>query len=233
MDNLPIDSKDSFEPGSPGAAAWAPVLWSYCFGRSSQILVRTRQEIEARLIDRCLRDETFRQELLRSPKALVEAEISAPLPDRLEIVAIEKAAGVHYLVLPDRPDAAPAHYEHIAVVAAETEEETADIFGRCVARAWRDPQFRHALLADPRRAIARDLGVALPDDFEILVLPETADLCFLVVPDGSGPAAYDRQLSPRDFEMIAPVTAVSIGQPTFGQCGTVNCHSPSNHPMGC
>ena len=59
-----------------------------------------RAELERRLIERSLQDEEFRQRLLGDPKAAVERELGARLPDSIEIRAVEETAETIYLVLP-------------------------------------------------------------------------------------------------------------------------------------
>ena len=59
-----------------------------------------RTEMERRLIERSLDDEVFRQRLLDDPKAVVEQELGARLPEDLRVVAVEETADTIYLVLP-------------------------------------------------------------------------------------------------------------------------------------
>jgi hypothetical protein len=64
-----------------------------------------RAELERRLIERSLQDESFRQRLLADPHAALEEELGARLPDSIEIRAVEETADTIYLVL---PSASPA-----------------------------------------------------------------------------------------------------------------------------
>ena len=64
-----------------------------------------RAELERRLIERSLQDESFRQRLLADPHAALEEELGARLPDNIEIRAMEETADTIYLVL---PNASPA-----------------------------------------------------------------------------------------------------------------------------
>ena len=59
-----------------------------------------RQEMEQRLIQRSLEDDVFRQQLLADPRAIVEREIGTPLPEGVEVKAVEETADTIYLVLP-------------------------------------------------------------------------------------------------------------------------------------
>jgi hypothetical protein len=61
-----------------------------------------RAEMERRLIEKGLADESFRQRLLEDPKAAVEEELGTRLPEDVRVVAMEETADTVYLVLPLR-----------------------------------------------------------------------------------------------------------------------------------
>ena len=60
----------------------------------------SRAEMERRLLQRSLEDESFRQRLLEDPKAAVEQELGTRLPEDVRVVAVEETAETIYLVLP-------------------------------------------------------------------------------------------------------------------------------------
>ena len=59
-----------------------------------------RAEMERRLIEKSLQDESFRQRLLSDPKAAVEEELGTRLPEQVRVVAVEETTDTIYLVLP-------------------------------------------------------------------------------------------------------------------------------------
>jgi hypothetical protein len=59
-----------------------------------------RQEMERRLIEKSLQDESFRQRLMENPKGTVEEELGMRLPEDVRVVAVEETADTIYLVLP-------------------------------------------------------------------------------------------------------------------------------------
>jgi Nitrile hydratase, alpha chain len=59
-----------------------------------------RAEMERRLVERSLQDESFRQRLLEDPKAAVEEELGTQLPEDVRVQAVEETAETIYLVLP-------------------------------------------------------------------------------------------------------------------------------------
>ena len=62
-----------------------------------------RAEAERRIIQRSLEDDSFRQRLLENPKAAVEQELGAQLPEEVRVVAVEESPDTVYLVLPSTP----------------------------------------------------------------------------------------------------------------------------------
>jgi hypothetical protein len=59
-----------------------------------------RAEMELRLIERSLRDESFRQRLLDDPKEAIEQELETRLRESIEVRVVEESADTIYLVLP-------------------------------------------------------------------------------------------------------------------------------------
>jgi hypothetical protein len=59
-----------------------------------------RQEMERRLIEKSLEDESFRQRLIEDPKGAVEQELGTRLPEGVRVVSVEETAKTIYLVLP-------------------------------------------------------------------------------------------------------------------------------------
>jgi hypothetical protein len=59
-----------------------------------------RYEIERKLIERSLEDDSLRQRLIADPKGALEEELGTQLPDNIEVRAVEETADTIYLVLP-------------------------------------------------------------------------------------------------------------------------------------
>ena len=58
--------------------------------------------------------------------------------------------------------------------------ERNETMGRIVARVWSDPVFKQQLLSDPGAALV-ELGIAAPEDMEIVVLENTPETTHLVL----------------------------------------------------
>ena len=59
-----------------------------------------REQVESGLVERSLEDEDFRRRLLEDPKATVEHELGARLPEDVQVRVVEETADTIYLVLP-------------------------------------------------------------------------------------------------------------------------------------
>jgi hypothetical protein len=65
--------------------------------------VTSREELEARLIERAQKDPKFRELLLADGNAAAEEEFGGPLPGGLQLKAVEEKGRTRYLVLPVDP----------------------------------------------------------------------------------------------------------------------------------
>ena len=62
---------------------------------------KTRQQLEAQLIDKAMQDDAFRQELVRDPKGVVARELGMEqLPEHIQVQVLEESPTTVYLVLP-------------------------------------------------------------------------------------------------------------------------------------
>src|SRR5262245_16682027 len=97
-------------------------MWSPDGGQLAQRLARPAEggtamskqptgiprDTEAHLIARAWKDEAFRQELLRDPKAVLARELAqlqpgTTLSDSIEVRVVEETPSTRYLVLPPKP----------------------------------------------------------------------------------------------------------------------------------
>lgn len=60
----------------------------------------SRAEMERRLVERSLQEESFRQRLLDDPKGTIERELETQLREGIEVRVVEESAETIYLVLP-------------------------------------------------------------------------------------------------------------------------------------
>jgi hypothetical protein len=60
----------------------------------------SRAEMERRLVEKSLQEESFRQRLLDDPEAAIEQELGTQLRESIEVRVVEESADTIYLVLP-------------------------------------------------------------------------------------------------------------------------------------
>ena len=65
------------------------------------------------------------------------------------------------------------------------------------SRAASDPEFRKALISDPRGTLAKETGLELPREMKVQVIEESSDSMCLVLPPPAG------ELSDMELETVA------------------------------
>ncbi len=61
---------------------------------------KTRTQLEAQVIDRAMKDEAFREELVRDPKGVFARELGMNMPEHIQVQVLEESPTTVYLVLP-------------------------------------------------------------------------------------------------------------------------------------
>ena len=62
-----------------------------------------RQQFEQQLIEKAMKNEAFRKQLIENPVASIEAETGMKIPETLKIKVLEEGPQTVYLVLPSVP----------------------------------------------------------------------------------------------------------------------------------
>ena len=63
---------------------------------------KSRISFEERLIAKALKDDFFKEELIRNPRAVIAKEFGTQLPTGIEIIILEETKKILYVVLPYR-----------------------------------------------------------------------------------------------------------------------------------
>jgi hypothetical protein len=64
---------------------------------------KPRREIHAELVERAMKDEAFRQELMSNPRGVLEREFGVTIPETVQVSVLEESPRNLYLVLPSAP----------------------------------------------------------------------------------------------------------------------------------
>lgn len=59
-----------------------------------------RSDMEARVVERAIKDESFRRQLIADPHAALQQVLGVSLPGTVSIEVVEETPGTMYLVLP-------------------------------------------------------------------------------------------------------------------------------------
>ena len=59
-----------------------------------------RQQLEQQLIEKAMKDESFRKQLIENPGAAIEAVLERKIPESIKINVLEEDANTVYLILP-------------------------------------------------------------------------------------------------------------------------------------
>ena len=65
---------------------------------------QSRQEFQAQLVIKALKNESFKNELIHNPKEVYERELGQSIPESVSIQVIEETPDNLYLVLPSQPE---------------------------------------------------------------------------------------------------------------------------------
>ena len=71
-----------------------------------------------------------------------------------------------------------------------------ELMTQILSRAAEDGEFRSRLIADPKAAIASEVGTVIPDGFEVVVHEDSATAAHLVLPPSP-------KLTDAELEMLA------------------------------
>ncbi|MBD0347496.1 MAG: NHLP leader peptide family natural product precursor, partial [Coleofasciculus sp. Co-bin14] len=69
---------------------------------------QSRKDIETQIIAQAWKDDTYKQELLNNPKAVIEREFGIQLPDEISVQVLEENPSNLYFVLPMHPSTSGA-----------------------------------------------------------------------------------------------------------------------------
>lgn len=172
-------------------------LWSFKFKSGSRVETITRNEIEAKLISKALKEEAFKSLLLSNPHLAICQLFDIEVAQDLKIEVVEETSSVIYLVLPNNPYAGLSENELVSSLgmnllqvaelvlnqqkglAPENKQKNVEM----VAKAWKDNSYKKLLLADPALVLKEELDEEVGKGVEVVVLEETADKIFLVIPE--------------------------------------------------
>ena len=62
-----------------------------------------RKQLEQALIEKAMKDESFRKQLIEDPRSAIQEEFKMKIPDSLNLIVLEEDQKNFYLILPSNP----------------------------------------------------------------------------------------------------------------------------------
>ena len=98
-----------------------------------EIIAEQRTRIEKMLVEKAMKDESFRKKLIHEPRLTLEHELGATIPEYIKINILEETSDTFYLVLPSGSSIKAVDElmeSELAQVSGGTNEtETQTVFG--------------------------------------------------------------------------------------------------------
>ncbi|HEY9600229.1 MAG TPA: NHLP leader peptide family RiPP precursor [Allocoleopsis sp.] len=146
--------------------------------------LQTIQEV----ITRVWSNESLKTKLLNNPKSIL-AEYGLEFPDSVEVQVHENTHSLMNYVVPQASE----------IPQGLDLEEIEPMAGKVMKLALADEAFKTKLLSDPKSAIAKAMGLTLPESLEIRVYEDTPTVKHLVLPVNP----FNSELSDADLELVA------------------------------
>ena len=124
---------------------------------------------KAEIVARVWSSSDFKRQFAANPKDVIAAEFAVDLPADISVKVLFDTQDTQHLVLVP-PGFLPA--------AGEPAPETA-----IITRAWAEPAFKAAILADPRAALYGYFQFKLPAKPALKVVEQTDETYYIVIPE--------------------------------------------------
>ena len=94
---------------------------------------------------------------------------------------------------------------------------------RIIQRSIEDDAFRQRLIEDPKGALEQELGARLPKELRVMVVEETADTIYLVLPRTPMAGREEVELSDLELARVAGGYGTDCPLPDRGTWEEVSC----------
>jgi predicted secreted hydrolase len=161
----------------------------------------SREDFKLALLNRAIKDAEYRQTLMKHPAVVLEQELGRDVASRLTLAAHQESNKQIFFVVnfnPKKP-------ETLGALKVDKQEGVEAVL---VKRAWKDPQYKAELLANPKAKIRDEFGVAFKEDVKIEVFAETPTDMHIVIPktvlsQDAAEARLEDELSQEDLDVVS------------------------------
>lgn len=136
------------------------------------------------LVERAIADDQFRRQLKADPAGAAKAA-GVNIPAGASLVVLEDDAHTMHLVLTDD---------------TQGDDDLMPEAAQILQRARRDAAFKAQLQRDPWAAVKDEVGVALPESLNLVVVQDSAQTIHVVLPVAESP---EGELSDLELEQVA------------------------------
>lgn len=205
-------------------------LWFYKMQGSSELVAKTRKDLEIELITQSLKDEEFKRKLLASPKETIENKLGVKLPKELKISLLEETENTSYMVIPCNPYEGILEEEELKNILGITYKDVIQLLLKqsrhvsigdespllddeasttIICRTWRDNVFKQKLLNNPSETLIKELGYETQDNIKLEIFIETVDTLYIVLPYISDISINIFEHTEIDLELNTPMVVGS------------------------
>jgi len=137
--------------------------------------INSREDFKWDLINRAFKDPEFSSSLKENPHDVLEQELGKDGARGLTLEVHQESPKDIYFLINYNPNL-PEKAGQIKIDPDDNPEAV------LVKKAWKDPEYRKELLADPHGKFMREFGSPMPSDRTLRVLEERRDQLHLILP---------------------------------------------------
>ncbi|MBU0971612.1 MAG: class IIb bacteriocin, lactobin A/cerein 7B family [Proteobacteria bacterium] len=170
-------------------------------------------EIKTKLVAKAIQDEVFRQNLINNPNQAIKDVFGVEIPKGKSLHLLEQTSDRLYFIVPQRPAEITDNMTENEIIERLTRDiprisdnlsSILDVYGKILAKIWKDPQFLDKFKADPKTFIGAENNTELPENMQICVQVEDDQNEYLAVPA----LVADSELTDEELELVSGGAAV-------------------------
>ncbi len=166
------------------------------------------EEIKAKLINKAMQDDGFRQELFASPAQAVSDSFGVTIPGGKTLHVLEQTPESLDFIVPQRPGNITENMTENEIIDRLTRDmpklsdkltNIISVYGKILSKTWTDPGFLDKFKTDPKAVISEESGTILPENQKIVVRVEDEHNEYLALPMLNA----DSELTDEELELVS------------------------------
>ncbi len=165
-------------------------------------------EIKAKLINKAMQDDAFRQELLANPAQAAADSFGVKIAEGKTLHVLEQTPGSLDFIVPLRPAEITENMTENQIIERLTRDmpklsdklsNRMNAYGKILAKIWTDPQFLDQLKADPKTVINAQSDTPLTENQKITIREEDGQNEYLAL----SALGMDSELTDEELELVS------------------------------